>query len=287
MTVLLSGLSYGKSSRFARVPELGILRETQIGIYGVGAIGAFIAIEFARMGVKLVRLVDPDIVDPAGTCRWPLGVSFAGMKKVHALDRFISTNYPLTKVDPVLQGIGAAEMRPSAAISRSRPNEWEEMLNWNRDLDLVIDATAEFGVQQCLAYQLSELRIPLISVAASAGGWGGEVVRSCVLCYGFAVQDRTLPSPPKAANAAEIQPAGCGDRTFAAAGFDTAEIGMIGVRFAVATLCKRADGAYPDYDADALTIRIRDDNGTLIGPVVERHKVKPHASCPLHGTTTP
>lgn len=263
-----------------RVPELAPLRASTICIFGLGCLGAPSTLEFARCGAKELRIVDPDIVDPATICRWPLGIEYAGKVKVLALMQFINRNYPYTKVTGANFAIGAVR-KPDA----EGPSSQSFMKDITADCSLIYDATAEVGVQQYLSDLALELNIPYIGVEGTAGGWGGKVLRvlpasdaGCWMCYRRSFWDAPEREPPMDP-AGNIQPRGCGDPTFTGAGFDMTQIALAGVRCAVSTLCASSEGGYPAQGWDVMTIALRLASGELCAPDYRTYNIERHPQC--------
>ncbi len=261
-----------------RRPELIPLKEAVVVCTGLGCVGAPSVLEFARAGVGQLRLVDHDLFDPATAARWPLGFSVAGLPKVDILKDFIQRNWPYTKVDAHphrIGGVRPARMQSDDALVRVI----------TRDCHLIYDTTAEIGVQHFLSDLARTLRIPYISATATYGGWGGTIVRirpgrteGCWMCYRHAEEDGTLPKAP--GNEADvIQPLGCGDPTTTGAGFDMAEVALMGVRLAASTLCDGVASAYPRANWDLATIAYRQDKAGPLMPQIETFQIRRHSEC--------
>jgi molybdopterin/thiamine biosynthesis adenylyltransferase len=269
----------GADDLVARAPELKPLRQKRIACFGLGCIGAPSALEFARAGVGGLVLVDGDYVDGGTTLRWPFGLPAVGHYKGPFLAAMIRSHYPATSVEALVSTIGG--VRQNA----------DDMPDWNvvdRALDgsaAIYDATAEFGVQYFLASTARDWRMPYIGVAGTQGGWGGYVVRivpgkteGCWTCLQHAFSDGSIPSAPASADDF-IQPTGCANPTFVAAGFDMTQIAMHGVRSAVGTLTSEMQGAYPSADWDVLVIALRDPQGHVVAPIATGFQLRKHASC--------
>jgi len=280
---------------FARIPELKPLREKTVAVFGLGCLGAPSALEFARAGVRCIRLVDFDVVDPATCVRWPLGFSAAGEKKITVLQEFINKNYPYTKcgISDVFEfKVGAVR---SIDLKKSLPMAQETIEKIVAGADLIYDSTAEWGVQHFLTDYASSCQIPYIGLSGTWGAWGGRVVRivpnrtGCWSCYRLACTEGIIPEPPHAPDELGqglVQPTGCANPTFTGAGFDMLQIALMGVRMAVSTMCEDITGAYPSFDWDAVHVRLRRENGSLIAPKFDTYKIDPNPKCPgCHGKT--
>jgi len=268
-----------------RMPELAPMRQASIAVFGLGALGAPSAIEFARAGVRDMHVIDHDIVDPATIGRWPLGIAVAGLPKVEAIRAIVKQHYPYTRVHPHPRRLGGVR------TDIAEPSEAAVIDKILEHVHLVFDATAEVGVQRFLSDKAAEKGLPYIGVDATYGAWGGRIVRimpgktaGCYCCYRAALESkdeteaiRQPPMNPKG----EVQPLGCGDVTFVGAGFDLVQIALTGVRMAVSTLCAGEPGAYPPTDWDVMIIEWRNPNGELIPPRFLTHPLQRHPQCPV------
>jgi hypothetical protein len=70
---IIRTLRAGREDRGARAPAAAALAGKTIAVFGLGAIGAPLAVELARNGCGELRLVEPDDVEPGNAVRWPLG----------------------------------------------------------------------------------------------------------------------------------------------------------------------------------------------------------------------
>jgi len=273
----------------ARIPELRPLHEKIISVFGLGCLGAMSVLEFARAGIKCIRLVDYDTIDPATTVRWPIGFTSAGHKKVVVLRDFIQRNYPYTKCEVFDFKIGSVR-----EIDTDRPSDQEFIEKIVENADLIYDGTSELGVQHLLTEYAWNNHITYIGLSGTLGGWGGKVFRvspwsgtGCWYCYRIACDDGTIPEPPSAPEEqGTVQPTGCADPTFTGAGFDMFQIALTGVRMAVSTLCEDSTNAYPSIKWDVVHIRLRSEDGLLIPPSFDTYEIKPHPECPrCHGSS--
>jgi molybdopterin/thiamine biosynthesis adenylyltransferase len=267
----------------SRIPELYPLRNKTIAVFGVGCLGAQSALEFAKAGVKCLRLVDFDRVDPATSVRWPLGFSVAGSSKVEALSKFISENFPYTKCEIFNHKLGMIRELSEKVI----PSELEVVEKILHECDLVYDSIAEIGVQHFLSAYSWSKKIIYIGVCGTHGGWGGKVFRlrpwkntGCFFCYRTKCETGEVEEPPSAPEKIGlVQPTGCADPTFTAAGFDMLITALTGVRMAVSTLCEGHSNAYPSMNDDIIHIHLRDNAGVLILPVFKSYRNSPIPTC--------
>lgn len=266
----------GEGDLAERVPELRPLRSKVVAAFGAGALGAPSVVEMSRAGVGEIRVLDHDFVDAATVARWPLGLEVAGLPKTEALQRFIRTNYPYTRIVPYTHRLGAS------GPGSSDLEVLGQMLN---GADLIYDATSEVGIQHFLSDLALRYGIPYVAVSATYGAWGGSILRlrqgkteGCWSCFQHRLVDDSIDSPP-ADPRGEIQPAGCADPTFTGAGYDLVHVALGGVRLAVGTLCGDSQNGYPDVDWDVAVISLRDEQGRAVAPRWETYPLTRHPQC--------
>jgi molybdopterin/thiamine biosynthesis adenylyltransferase len=266
----------GEGDLAERSPEIRQLRSKVIAVFGAGALGALSVAEMARAGSGEIRVLDHDYVDPATVSRWPLGLEIAGLSKTEALQRFVRTNYPYTRIAPYTHRLGA---------TGSGSSDLEVIDRMLSGADLVYDATAEWGIQHFLSDVAMKYNIPCITVSATYGGWGGLILRirpgkteGCWSCLQHRLTGGSIASPSADAHG-EIQTAGCADPTFTGTGFDLAPVALGAVRLAVGTLCGDAQRGYPDVDWDVAVISLRDDQGGAIAPSWQTYPLTRHPEC--------
>jgi molybdopterin/thiamine biosynthesis adenylyltransferase len=272
----------------SRVPQLRSLMNKKVAIVGLGALGGFLAIELARNKIQELRVMDFDEVDPTTSMRWPLGLFFAGAKKVDAIAQFIASNFPDTECKPIQWRLGNYQV--NAKEERPVTNTEETILNeFLENVSLVIDATAEVGVHHFLSKIAQEKNIPYMSISATPGAYGGLVMRvvpdktqGCWMCMKY-WQDKNAEMVPRSnESGGMVQPPGCGDITFTGAGFDLQNIVLAGVRLAVSTLCLQDNEGYPDVNWDIGVLNLFDEYGFPIVPNWKTFELVRHPECPYH-----
>lgn len=272
----------GTKDLLVRAPELSHLPRMKVAVFGAGCLGSACTAELARAGVGEVRILDQDIVDPGTIGRWLLGMSAVGLPKVDVLESFIQTNYPSTTVRTFRHCLGA--------VRHGDPEEVPDQVILDKMTDgvsLILDTTAEVGVQHLLGDVAAEMSIPYVSVSGTYGAWGGKVVcirpgitEGCWMCVRWAFNEGKIPEPPSDPGG-EVQPHGCGDPTFTGAGFDMRLIALTAVRTVVSTLNVSNDKCYPAMPWDVMTIALRDESGGLVPPSFETHLIAKHPECPI------
>lgn len=268
----------GQEDMQVRIPELQHLKDRKVALFGLGCLGAPSAIEFAKGGIGELRILDYDIVEPGTTVRWPLGLQAAGRLKTDAIKDFISASYPYTKVVAENMRIGEAEA-----------SQRETLEKFIQGVDMIYDATAEYGVQYFLSSKALEQNIPYISISSTYGAWGGVITRvlpgrtGCWVClkYWHEQYDKDpsngIPLPNQ--DERTVQPKGCADPTFTGTSFDGMYITLAGMRLAMSTLSEGESG-YPPFDWDVAVINLRDTSGNAITPEWKTFTLKKHPSCP-------
>lgn len=271
----------------ARTPELAPLAGHAIAVVGLGCLGGPSALEFARAGVRALRLLDGDIVDPATTGRWPSGLSAAGRHKVAHIGNTIRTDYPHVEVEAFVRFLGGTRTARDPDSGERLTSDLDILAQMTRDVSLVYNASAEFGVQYFLSEYARSRGLTYVGVAATAGGWGGRVLRirpgvteGCWSCWQAARADGSAPEAAADPNGF-LQPEGCANPTYSGANFDLLQVAMQGVRLAVSTLSDGAAGSYPSADWDVALMSFRDAEGKLIPQVVTTSTLTRHPSCPV------
>jgi len=266
----------GVEDRATRVPAAAMLASKRIAVFGLGCLGGPLALHFARCGIANLILVDYDTTDAATTVRWPLGIPAAGRLKVNALSDFIQLNYPWTKVTPLHHRIG--QPNPSPPLRRDA-EVLDDIFN---GVDIVIDATAEFGLQRMLSDLALEARIPYVGLSATLGGLGGQVLRlvrgktGCWRCVRLHEQEGLVTLPPTLPDDSLVQPIGCGAATFVGGSFDLEEVSLMAIRLTIRTL----DGnSADDFSWDVATLALQSADGKPIPPMWSTAQTPPHAAC--------
>lgn len=81
------------------------IKNSVVGIAGLGGLGSAIANALARIGVGKLILVDFDVVEPSNLNRQQYFIHQIGMPKVEALQKNISLINPYVKIEPVQEKI--------------------------------------------------------------------------------------------------------------------------------------------------------------------------------------
>lgn len=268
----------GKTDLGFRVPAFGVLAEKKIAVIGTGALGAPTAIELARNGVRELRLLDHDTVEPGNSVRWPLGAAAWGSSKVHAIKEHLASHYPgceVIDIDHALGNMGRDRLTDSEAIRKALTG-----------VDLVIDASASFGVNRLIWRHCRNAGLPLVRLGATPNVAGGTVSYhgpggGCPVCIDPAREKKQVPVPPGHDDRSSlVQPPACGERTFRGAAYDLQELSLQAVRIAVEVL------SIPKKGSVVYTLSLRDEAGGQIPPKWDVSVLDQQPDCPCQASVT-
>lgn len=224
-----------------RLPsEHGKLRQTRIGIVGLGSIGSKIAVSLARSGVRRFLLVDDDLLLPENICRNELSWAGVGIHKAEAVREALSLVAPDLEIGVRIHRVAGQESAVAAAAAL-------------KDLaacDLLVDATANAEVFLRLVAVARIAKRPLCWGEVFAGGIGGLIararpeidpnpvaVRNGVLSY----LETQPPGPYRQAEGYDIE----GEVPTIATDSDVAVIAGSLSRFVLDTLLHAKESQYP------------------------------------------
>lgn len=278
---LVHGDRLSREDLEARLPDFVRLGERRIAVAGLGALGGEVALELAKAGLGTMRGLDFDTVETGTTVRWIGGLTAAGHQKVEYLRQRIALDYPYTSFEPFPTRLGG-----SAASTERGKSELETLDRFLANCDLLVEATAEIGVQQALADEADARGLPQVYVSATEGARGGLVALvepdggGCWYCLQLRLEDGSIPLPAHA-EPLTLQPRGCGSLTYRGAGYDLLPIAAQAVRVVAATLgdneeAKRSVVFVCDFAADRLG-----------APSWSEHRLECHPGCPHCKETTP
>jgi len=284
---LARGARFGIRDAAARVPWIEAMSTKTVALFGLGALGAPCALELAKAGLGRLRMLDGDYVDPGTASRWPLGAGWAGASKALAVAHTISSNWPWTEVVPFARHLGRVRQKDDPD---PRPDE-RVMADMLDGASLVLDATAEFGVNYLLSDLAWDQGLPYVSVMAEHGAWGGSVYAvepgggPCWACIQESLKNRTLPRPPSDPKGA-VQPAGCAAPTFTGSSFELLPLVAEAIRTAVSILTSKEVGGYPPMSRTVAIGSWRDSDGRLTVPTWREYRLPTVPGCvrPDHHT---
>lgn len=272
----------GPGDLAARTPELVGITNRRAVVVGAGALGSTVAIQLARAGIGTIVTMDRDTLDPGNTVRHAVSFLQSGRLKAVATSATVVDHSPYVVSRFNSLSIGTVRDEPTGMTDA------EVLDNALSQTDLVIDATAEIGIQHLLADEARRRGLPYLCVTATNGGWGGMVALitpgrtdGCWFCLLKHMDDGTIPTPP-AAPSEFVQPPGCASPTFTGAGFDLDHLSLHAVRAAAAALLGDTPGAYPTLPHDVAVLALRDHDGTPTLPNWTGHALTRHLGCPCH-----
>jgi hypothetical protein len=216
-----------------RVPAVKKLSDAKLALFGLGALGAPLAIELARNGIKHLTLIEHDTVEPGNTVRWPLGASSWGKAKLATLEKHINAEYLATKIDTLNLFIGMPR------LSQVDKNEAVIIDNIVANADIIVDAMASTAVTWLLADSCRKHKKAMLSLAATPSLKGGTVScyhpnSGCPVCREWAYEDGLFQRALGADDETTLeQPVGCAERTFSGASYDLQELSLEAMRMIV------------------------------------------------------
>ena len=264
-----------------RSPETRGLESKSVMVIGCGAIGSVLVEHLARAGVGKFHLVDSDRLEPGNLSRHACGIDMAGANKVSALARRVIEVSPHAEVWSTHGSIGAT--RPAGG----EITETEALTETMGSVDLVVDATAEIGIQEYSSMISRLAGTTWICVDGTPGVGGGCVVRidgdadPCFSCHCWHQYRGSLPTPTSV-HSDLVQPAGCAAPTFSGTGFDLAVVSVQATRVAVGALLRGVPGAYPEDGYDVHVLELRDEQGNVRPPTWTGFKLTRHDECSFH-----
>lgn len=271
-----------QANMLARVTALHPLATKKVLVVGTGAIGSMTAWQLARAGLGEITLVDDDFMQVGNMPRWLLGLPFVGRTKVNAIRDYLSHSYPYTRVNAIPYRIGTPRNAPDAA------GDLHVLGSAIETADLVIDATAEWGISHFLSDMCKRQNVAYLWVTGTPGSRGGVVGRvvpnitqGCWKCFQHHQATGNFITPVQD-DAPDIQPKGCFHPTFTGTGFDMDEMSIAASRLAVSTLCQGSENAYPVLDWDVGVVNLWGKDGRPIAPEWQTYLLTPHPDCPEH-----
>lgn len=274
---VINGQRLSRRDIEVRLPAYVRLGDRRVALAGLGALGAQLALELARSGLGHLRGLDFDTVEVGNTSRWVAGLPAVGAFKTAVLAGRIQMEHPFTSFEQFPMMLGGS----AVAFEGRNETEIDAVERFLADADLLIDATAEIGVQQALAASAEEIGLAQMFVSATEGARGGLVARivpgegGCWMCLQLGIEDGQVPLPGHA-EPLTLQPQGCNSLTYSAASFDLLPITAQAARVAASTL-----SAEPDEHGSVAFVCSLEPR--LSPPEWKAVAIESHAECPRCG----
>ncbi|MEX2460628.1 MAG: ThiF family adenylyltransferase [Paenibacillaceae bacterium] len=252
---------------FTRIPTMKPLYERSAAIVGMGSLGSAITLELAKCGLGSFSIVDYDTVEFGNLCRHTVNIDLLPFYKTAALKYQIHHQFPFAKVDIINFMIGQL---PNTDPKGTDLKVFYEQL---KDVDILIDASADGMVTAMLNKMAVHLNIPIVHAWVTNGAIGGRVLRTipnrtgCYKCL-----DMNGVKEVASADIEGIMPRGCSFPTFTGTSFDIYEVATHSVRLVTNTLLNLDD---PDaYDHIMIE---------HYPPKIETEKILKRDDCPVCG----
>jgi molybdopterin/thiamine biosynthesis adenylyltransferase len=274
---LVRGQRLGRSDLEVRLPGYVRLGESRVAIAGLGALGGDLSLELAKAGLGHLRGLDFDDVEVGNTSRWVAGLTAVGFPKAGFLSQRIHMEYPFTRFEAFPMLIGGSAI----AMEAREVSEIDLIDRFLEDVDLLIDATAEIGVQHALSANADERSLTQLYVSATEGAKGGIVARvvpgrgGCWMCLQLHIEDGSIELPGHA-EPLTLQPQGCNSLTYTASSFDLLPVTAQAARVAASTLSPTEGSA----ESVAFVCSLEQN---LTPPSWKTTALNPHPDCPRCG----
>ena len=180
----------GAASRLLRAgPDARVLQTKVVLIVGIGAVGSHLAEVLARSGIRVLRLVDYDLLWPPNLIRHAAHSEVeAGQSKVEAMVESLSS-FEWTMVEPQV-----AVLQDPAILRRSLEG-----------VDLVVDATGDLALSELMSRVAIQSSTPFVTVALHRGGTIARVRRQAETDRPIELRAGHPRYPEIAAASAEIE----------------------------------------------------------------------------------
>lgn len=280
----------GRGDLLKRAPTLRDAHAASFLVVGGGGLGSSLGLELARIPPRAISFLDGDAVDPATSLRSPSGWRTAGLSKPHALALLATDCTPYTVIGGTGRRLGAPRTNNAALV----PNQWHETWRAVLDADVVVDATADFGVHHLLSDMAVHAGKPYVVAEATLGVFGGLVAtitpaavhagQGCWMCLMHHQSDEVgvIPRPLADPAGQLVQPAACPDPTYTGTGFDLGVLAAHAARVVVNVL---PGGAYGQFADPVHLATLRDGKAAPIPVRWESYPLPRHPACkkPAHG----
>lgn len=274
---LVRGERLSRDDLEARLPAATRLAERTVALAGLGALGSAIGFELGKAGLGTLRGLDFDTIEAGTTVRWARGVTAVGHLKTDYMRQAIELDYPYTRFEPFAHQIGGS----AHLLTARQETELDVLERFLSGSDLMIDATAEIGIQQALGAEASARGIRQLYVSATEGARGGLIAQvdprqgGCWLCLQWHLNDGSIPLPALD-RSPTLQPRGCAALTYVGAGYDLLPVVAQAARVATAMLSEEDDAGGSEVFVCAF-----EEGDNLRPPTWSSHTLDRHPSCPI------
>lgn len=184
-------------------PEVSVLGEKTVVLLGAGSLGSGVAELLAKMGIKKLVIVDPDVMATENASRHTLGVSSASHKKAAELVRLLKKRFPhiefkgyegpweymyertpvvFTSADLVISTIGGWKSESQLnSLANSIDGFPPILYGWLEPHAAAGHAIAFLGNKGCLRCVTTELGATRLPVTK----WPGSTRREIPMCGGM------------------------------------------------------------------------------------------------------
>lgn len=268
----------GRQDLYRRAPGLAVMAEKKIVVVGGGGLGSEVILGLAKTMPGRLTFVDGDVVDAATAVRAVGASRFANLPKVLALTRMVHETQPYTELRPIALKVGTTDADVAGL--------YDQLMTALDEADLVIDCTADIGVQNFLASTLRAAGRPYLHAEATKGVWAGLIALYppgapvCWDCVQRHLATHSLAAALPAEPNADVHNPGCLEPTYTGAGYDLTTIAAQVVR-TVAGYLTASDGDQ-GRRGSVVTVTLRDDEGRETLPQWSAHDLAPHEDCASH-----
>jgi hypothetical protein len=272
----------GHGDLFTREPRLATMQQASVALIGLGGLGSHLVPLLGCMAPHKLYVIDGDHAIAANAIRNPGAFALSGHAKAEGAMQMVHATQPYTQISAFVQQVGFPRVFDA---TRRELEPHPSLRDIVKDVDLVIDVTADLSVQHYLSDLAREHRTAYIRAEALPGVRSGLVALQrpeaevCWMCWQHHLASSIDPLPDHGP-AEGVQPPGCPDPTYTGAGFDLAAIAAQTAQVAASYLTG-PDG-YGHLPADVMTVRFVADDGTPVPAQWQSHELERHAECRNH-----
>ena len=150
------------------------IQDKKVAIFGIGAIGSFVADSLGRHGLNEIKLIDYDTLEPQNIIRHALSSRYVGIKKASAMAHKISN-----------VSLGFTKIK-----SYANPfYETKVIIDIIKDVDVVVDCTANKNFSLMLNHLCTEYKKLVVYITSHKKATIGKIIvvkpgiDPCLCCY--------------------------------------------------------------------------------------------------------